>query len=182
MQFIDVMHTYFRGEKIEAFFFIATTGLALIIFGVTALKAERGGYALGVGIPSILFGLVLIGVGAGVGMRTDKQVAGLELSFQRSPAAFAQEELARMEKVNATFRTTYYVLGLVSAVGLFVHYLGGLGWGRGLGSTLILLGAIGLLIDGFAQRRAEPYMAALVELDAGQQHADPPRQGALDPQ
>ncbi|AEG71173.1 hypothetical protein [Ralstonia solanacearum] len=172
MPFIDVMHTYFRGEKIEALFFIATTGLALVIFGITALKVERGGYAWGVGIPSILFGLVLIGVGAGVGLRTDKQVAELERSFQRSPAALVQGELPRMEKVNATFRTTYYVLGLVSALGLFIHYLGGPGWGRGLGSTLILLGAIGLLIDGFAQRRAEPYMAALIQLDAGQQHAN----------
>lgn len=35
MPFIDVMHTYFRGEKIEALFFIATTGLALAIFGIT---------------------------------------------------------------------------------------------------------------------------------------------------
>lgn len=98
MPFIDVMHTYFRGEKIEALFFIATTGLALVIFGITALKVERGGYAWGVGIPSILFGLVLIGVGAGVGLRTDKQVAELERSFQRSPAALVQESCRAWKK------------------------------------------------------------------------------------
>lgn len=174
MPFIDVMHTYFRGEKIEAIFFIATTGIALVIFGITALKAERGGYAWGVALPSILFGLVLIGVGAGVGLRTDKQVAEIERSFQQSPAELVQKELPRMEKVNATFRTTFYVLGLLAAVGLLIHYVGGPDWGRGLGSTLVMLGAIGLLIDGFAQRRAEPYMEALVQLDTAQRSsADP---------
>lgn len=99
MPFIDVMHTYFRGEKIEAIFFIATTGIALVIFGLTALKAERGGYAWGVAVPALLFGLVLVGVGAGVGLRTDKQVAEIERSFQQSPAALVQKELPRMEKV-----------------------------------------------------------------------------------
>lgn len=29
---------------------------------------------------------------------------------------------------------------------------------------LVLVGALGLLIDGFAERRAEPYTKALVEL------------------
>lgn len=172
MPFIDAMHTYFRGEKIEAIFFIATTGMALVIFGLTALKAERGGYAWGVAAPSILFGLVLIGVGAGVGLRTDRQVAQIERNFSQSPAALVQQELPRMEKVSATFRVTYYVLGLVAIVGLLIHYAGGPGWGRGLGSTLVLLGAIGLLIDGFAERRAEPYIAALVQLRADHGNAD----------
>ncbi len=166
MPFIEVMHRYFRGEKTEALFFIATTGLALVVFGLTALKAERGGYAWGVAVPSILYGLVLIAVGATVGLRTNHQVAELAQSFQQSPAAMVQKELPRMEKVNATFHATYYVLGIVAAAGLLIHYLGGPEWGRGLGATLILLGAIGLLIDGFAERRAQPYTAALQQLDA----------------
>lgn len=172
MPFIDVMHTYFRGEKLEAFFFILTTGLALVVFGATALRAERGGYAWGVSVPSILFGLVLIVVGTTVGLRTDRQVADIEQSFRQNPVALVQSELPRMEKVNATFRTTYYLLGMMVAVGLLVHYAGGPHLGRGLGSTLILLGAIGLLIDGFAQRRAAPYMAALAQLDVASRSTD----------
>ncbi|AOY64523.1 hypothetical protein Xgly_01915 [Xanthomonas citri pv. glycines] len=172
MPFIDAMHMYFRGEKIEAIYFIAVTGLLLVIFGVAALKAERGGYAWSVVIPSILFGIVLVGVGAGVGLRTDKQVAAIESGLQESPSMLVQKELPRMQKVNANFRMTYYVLGLVAALGLILHYVAGPEWGRGLGSTLVLLGAIGLLIDGFAERRAVPYTAALVRLDAEHRHAD----------
>lgn len=173
MPFIDAMHAYFRGEKIEAIFFIATTGVALLLFGFTALKAERGGYAWGVATPSILFGFVLVGVGAGVGLRTDRQVDEIERSFHQSPSALVKQELPRMEKVNANFRVTYYVLGLLVAVGLLIHYVGGSGWGRGLGSTLVLLGAIGLLIDGFAERRAAPYMAALIQLGTAPRSVDP---------
>ena len=54
------------------------------------------------------------------------------------------------------------------AVGLIVHYLGGPNWGRGLGAALILISAIGLLVDGFAERRSEPYISALEEI-AGKQ-------------
>ena len=57
-------------------------------------------------------------------------------------------------------------------MGLGVHYLGGPNWGRGLGAALILISAIGLLIDGFAERRAEYYTAALEEI-AGSQATRP---------
>lgn len=173
MTFIDVMHTYFRGEKVEALWFIALTGILLVIFGLATLKAERGGYGWGVAVPAILFGLVLIGVGTGVGLRTDRQVAEIERSFYQNPSVLAQKELSRMEQVNANFRVTFYALGILATMGLFFHYLAGPEWGRGLGSTLILLGAIGLLIDGFAERRAEPYTAALVRLKAADRNVDP---------
>ena len=45
MQFLDVMREYFRGEKIEAFAFILSIGMLLVIFGAIALKVERGGFA-----------------------------------------------------------------------------------------------------------------------------------------
>lgn len=166
MSFIDIMHTYFRGEKIEAMWFIAVTGVALLIFGGVALKVERGGYSWGVAIPSLLFGVILLGVGLGVGLRTNQQVTEIEISFKQNPSALLQKELPRMEKVNSNFRTTYYALGALAFLGLLIHYLVGPEWGRGLGSTLVLLGAIGLLIDGFAERRAEPYTAALIRLEA----------------
>jgi len=180
MGFLDVMHTYFRGEKIEAIWFIAVTGILLVVFGAVALKAERGGYAWGVAIPAILFGLVLMGVGATVGSRTDRQVAAIEHDFHQNPSALVEKELPRMEAVNANFRVTFYALGILVAAGLLFHYLAGPEWGRGLGSTLMLLGAIGLLIDGFAERRAEPYTAALVQMKATNRNADPTAAQSVD--
>ena len=34
-------------------------------------------------------------------------------------------------------------------------------WAHGVGPVLIAVGALGLFIDGFAERRARPYTAAL---------------------
>jgi hypothetical protein len=174
MSFIEIMQTYFRGEKLEALFFILPIGLALVAFGVVALKAEHGGFAWGVAIPAILFGLVLAGTGIGVGTRTNGQVVALEKAHTESPVAMVKDELPRMQKVNKNFRTTFYVMGLLAAIGLALHYLVRADWSRGLGAVLILAGALGLLIDGFAERRAEPYTTALEEIAAQSSNAGQP--------
>ena len=75
MSFIEIMHTYFQGEKMEAIFFILPIGILLIAFGILALKVERGGYAWGVAVPCIICGLILAGTGAGIGIRTSGQIA-----------------------------------------------------------------------------------------------------------
>ena len=48
MSFIEIMHTYFKGKKLEALCFILPVGVLLIILGCVALKAEKGGFAFGV--------------------------------------------------------------------------------------------------------------------------------------
>lgn len=172
MPFLDAMHEYFRGEKLEAMLFIAPVGAALVAFGAVALKAERGGFAWGVAVPAIVFGLVLLAVGVVVATRTSGQVEALERTYAEAPASLARDELGRMRKVNANFRATYYAFGALVALGLVLHYLVRAGWGRGLGAVLVLGGALGLLIDAFAERRAEPYTRALEEL--GRQHPEGP--------
>ena len=122
MSFIETTHTYFRGEKLEALWFILPVGILLVILGVVALKAERGGFAWGIAIPSLFFGILLIRTGIGVGTRTNKQVAQIEQSFQKNPVEMVNKELPGMEKVNANFKLTLFVFGVLAAVGLGVHY------------------------------------------------------------
>ncbi len=85
-------------------------------FAAVTLRAERAGFAWGLAIPLIVFGLFAIAVGAAVGLRTALLLVGLGLRF-----------------------------GLKAD------------WAHGVGPALILIGAMGFLIDGFAERRpAEP--------------------------
>jgi hypothetical protein len=172
MSFLDVMNAYFRGEKLEAWFFILPVGVLLAGLAIVALKVERGGYAWGVAIPCILAGLLFIGTGIGVGARTDGQVAEVTQAYESAPAAMVKEELPRMEKVNANFRTTFIVFGALTALSLVLIFALRAGWAQGVGSALILVSAIGFLIDGFAGRRAVPYTEALEDL-AQQQRAGP---------
>jgi hypothetical protein len=165
MPFLDVMHAYFRGERIEALYFIVPIGVALLAFAGVTLRAERGGFAWGLAIPLVLFGLVAIGVGAAVGLRTPGQVAEIEARFQSDPAAMVAAELPRMRKVNDNwpiYLGTYaalVVIGLALRIGLRAD------WAHGVGPAIVLIGAFGFLIDGFAERRARPYTAALETLD-----------------
>ena len=69
-----------------------------------------------------------------------------------------------MEKVNTNFKVTFIAFGVMTAIGLTLMYLISTDWAKGLGSVLILIAAIGFLIDGFAGRRAEPYTVALEQL------------------
>ena len=77
MSFIEIMYTYFRGEKLEALMFILPVGLLLFGFGIAALKAERGGFAWGIAVPCLIFGIIFIRTGIGVGARTKGQVTQL---------------------------------------------------------------------------------------------------------
>jgi hypothetical protein len=164
MSFIDAMQAYFRGEQIEAIAFIIPVGILLTAFGLIALKVERGGFAWGTAVPCVLFGLVLIAVGAGVALRTPGQVAEIVKVFEQAPAVMIEKELPRMQKVNANFKVAFIAFGVAVAVGLALIFLIRTNWALGLGPALIPVGAIGFFIDGFAERRAIPYTSLLVEL------------------
>jgi hypothetical protein len=168
MPFLDVMHTYFRGEKLEALAFILPAGLLLVVFGVLFLKAERMAFTWGAALPAIAFGIVLIATGISVGARTAGQVAEVTRAFEESPATMVRAELPRMNKVNENFRTMFVAFGVAVALGLVLVYAIRVDWAQGIGAMLILIGGLGLVIDGVASRRAVPYTAALEAIAAEQ--------------
>lgn len=164
MSFLDVMQTYFRGEKLEAIAFIVPAGLLLVGLGATALKAESGGFAWGVAIPCVVLGLVLIATGATVFLRTADQVAGITRGFEEAPEAMLASELPRMLKVEQLFKTTIPAFGGMAALGLLFVFVVRKDWALGAGGALVLAAGMGFLIDGFASRRAVPYTEALQQL------------------
>lgn len=166
MPFLDVMHAYFRGERIEALCFIVPIGLVMVAFAAVALRTERGGFAWGLAVPLVLFGLFAIGVGAAVGLRTDGQVAEIEAGFKSDPAAMVAAELPRMQKVNHSWPIYIGMWATLVLVGLGLRFGLKADWAHGVGPAIILIGALGFLIDGFAERRARPYTKALDALAA----------------
>lgn len=166
MDFQSIMQEYFRGERIEALYYILPAGLLLIGLALTALATDRGAFGWSMAIPLALFGLVAIGTGATVGLRTPAQLAGLEQGYSTSPTAMLSEELPRMEKVNATWPIYLGTWTVLAIIGLGLRFGLHSDWAQGLGPALILIGAAGFLIDGFAERRARPYTAALETLAA----------------
>lgn len=164
MDFQALMQEYFRGERIEALFYILPAGLLLVGMAATALATDRGGFGWGLAIPLALFGLVAIGTGVGVGSRTAGQLAALEQGYRDNPAAMIAAELPRMAQVNANWPKYIATWSVLVVVGLALRFGVRADWAHGLGPALILIGAVGFLIDGFAERRARPYTAALTAL------------------
>jgi hypothetical protein len=117
-------------------------------------------------VPLVLFGVFAIGIGAAVGLRTTAQVAELEAGFQSDPGAMVAEELPRMHNVNDNWPIYIGMWTTLVLVGLGLRFGLKADWAHGVGPAIILIGAMGFLIDGFAERRARPYTEALEALAA----------------
>jgi hypothetical protein len=157
--------TYFQGEKIEALVFILPIGLLSIVFAAWLLTDSGSAFARGVAMPFLLMGALMTVVGAVVGYRTPSQVLALEAAQQGAPVAAqaAQAaESARMSKVNRAW--DYYLLGwaALGVVGLLLRFATRSDFLQGLGIAMVFFCGVGLLVDGFAERRAHRYAETLV--------------------
>jgi hypothetical protein len=161
MKLFDVMFSYFQGEKLEALVFILPIGLLSLVFGGWLISENASGFARGVAIPFLALGLVMAVVGGSVGYRTPAQVESLQSSFAASPETARVDELARMEKVNRAWPVYLVAWAAFGVIGLALRFLTRGDFSQGLGIALVFFSGVGLLVDGFAERRARPYAAAL---------------------
>ena len=69
-----------------------------------------------------------------------------------------------MEKVNANWPMYIGMWTALVLAGLGLRFGLKADWAHGVGPALILIGAVGFLIDGFAERRARPYTESLEAL------------------
>ncbi len=163
MEFLEVVQTYFRGERLESSLFVVPGGIILIGLGIAAIRSETPAFAWSVAVPCFLFGLLFLGVGVGISLRTPGQVAALLQGLETDAPNTLAAEIARMDKVLANFHLVLPTLGVIAFGGLVLRFGVSADWAQGLGPILVLIGGLGLLSDGFASRRALPYIAALAE-------------------
>lgn len=166
LQLLDAMQVYFQGEKTEALVFILPIGLLSLVFGAWLLTDGNDGFARGVAIPFIAMGLLMSTVGAVVGYRTPAQAGQLQTALQTSPVAARTAEMARMEKVNRAWK--FYLVGWAAfgIAGLVLRFATRGDFTQGLGIALVFFAGVGLLVDGFAERRTHPYVSALERAEA----------------
>lgn len=165
LRLLDTMHIYFQGEKVEALVFILPLGLLSLVFGGWLVTDGGAGFARGVALPFLLMGLVMTTVGATVGFRTPAQVASLESAFMSEPAAVRATEAARMAKVNGAWKIYLVVWATFGVAGLALRFATASDFLQGLGIALVFFAGVGLLVDGFAERRTHPYTEALAAVD-----------------
>lgn len=160
-KFLQAMQIYFQGEKIEALIFILPIGLLSLVFGVWLLIDNANSFTRGVSIPFILMGLLMGTVGGIVGYRTPGQVASLEQSLELNAKEAIQIEMERMTKVNKAWPVYLFIWGIMGLIGLGLRFLAPSDFLQGIGISMVFFAGVALLVDGFAERRTHPYLAAI---------------------
>jgi hypothetical protein len=161
LKLLDATQVYFQGEKIEALVFILPLGLLSLVFGGWLVTDGGSGFARGVAIPFLLMGLVMSTVGATVGFRTPAQVAAVESALHSDPPSARAAETARMAKVNGAWKIYLVMWAGFGVTGLVLRFASRNDFLQGLGIALVFFAGVGLLVDGFAERRTHPYTDAL---------------------
>lgn len=152
---------YFQGEKIEALVFILPVGLASLAFGAWLLVDNPTAFTRGIAIPFLLMGLLMGTVGAVVGYRAPAQVKALQTAVVAADAPALQAELSRMQTVNKAWPRYLVLWAAFGLGGLALRFVFGSAFLQGLGAALVFFAGVGLLVDGFAERRTHAYTAAL---------------------
>jgi len=155
---------YFAAEKAESVLFVAAGALAIAasIWLVASASAYRGMAA-----PLALIALIQVGVGASVYARTDGQVAALESSLHDGAPnrdAAVRAERARMSRVLSNFQTYKYIELALFAAGVALALFARRDFVFSVGAGLIAQSSLMLLLDLFAERRADRYLEFLTRL------------------
>lgn len=161
LELLKAVDLYFQGEKIEALVFILPIGLLSLVFSAWLFTDEPGAFAKGVAIPFLLMGLLMTTVGAVVGYRTPSQVTQLEQGLKSAPAHTLAGESNRIDKVNQAWFRYLVLWGLFGVAGLALRFATSADFMHGLGIALVFFSGIGLMVDGFAERRAHAYADVL---------------------
>lgn len=148
---------YFGGELRESLIFILPMGLLSLVFGLWLWLDTPTSYTRGVAVPFLVMGLVMSVIGGGVGFRTPAQIERLRADVQAQPEAAVAAESARMSGVNARWTPYLWVWAAFGVAGLALRFGTAHAGARGLGVALVFFSGVGLLVDGFAERRAHEY-------------------------
>lgn len=156
------MAEYFGAEKSESLLFmlVGVAATATAIFLWRAAPAWRG-----MAVPLVAVAAIQIVVGGSVYFRTDAQLKTLTAQMQQTPAEFRNAELKRMDTVNKNFAIYKLVEILLLASGiLLTYFFNHNDFVFSAGHGFIIQSAFMLILDLFAERRAEYYVAQINQL------------------
>ena len=152
---------YFTGERLESFLFL---GLGILGFSIAILFLFilKTSFLKGVAIPFLLVSFLEIVVGVTLIYRSPKDIIRVETYLSEKNEMIQKEEIPRMESVMSNFvifrytEITLIIVGIVFMYGFRQNLLlNGIGLGLFFQSSLVLL------LDFFAERRGEVYLAYL---------------------
>lgn len=117
---MEVINRYFWAEKWEGLLFVIIGVLAIgLAFFLFKIRDELWSAAY----PLVAIALIQIGVGGGVFLRSDRQLAEVQAQFQANPVEMAKIETPRMITVNNNFLIYKWIEIFLFAVGVLLTFL-----------------------------------------------------------
>jgi len=158
MTLAEAITTYFRGEKAESVLILLAVAV-LLIAAVVLLAWFREPFTKGLAAMLVVGALVGGSVGATIYLRTDAQAAALLAQAGADPGAFRAAEGPRMATVVASFAWYRYAYATAALLALVLVFFAGRPLHHGLAVGLLVVAAMGLTIDYYAEARAVRYVA-----------------------
>jgi hypothetical protein len=164
---VAAIQAYFAGERATGLLLAAALGPLFLAAAVWLWRHESGGFATALLVPSLVLGLAGTVGGGVLAWQSGQRIESLSAGATTDASATARGEVARMERVNANWPRLKLAWALMAAVGFGLALAGARPWMHGLGVALIVMAALALTVDVFAERRAEVYTRALAGSSAG---------------
>lgn len=160
MGFLEAVELYFRGERV--------TGYVLIPVGVIAVAAalylwrvHGAPTAKGMAVPLAIIGLGMAIGGPLLARTVDARHDRLSARFAEDPAAPVAGELARIEKVNSNWKSLKIAWAALAALAFVLVFAASREWVHGVALVLLMAAAALMVLDTFAERRAQIYESQL---------------------
>ena len=166
VDFLPQLQEYYKGERLGAIWF-TIVGVALLLLSLFIWK-QSPPVSMGRGLlyPLLFVGICCIIAGPLL-MRSNKdRLVRFPQEYQVDEQAFIIKETARLEGVGRWWLPLKITWSLIILVGLVLAFIGTTPYWKGLGLGLLLIGAIGHVVDGFAHERANVYLDHLDEAGA----------------
>lgn len=156
------MEQYFSGEVVDGWVF-AVAGVTSIATGAGLLSLDSD-LLYGMAFPLMGVGLVQLGLGLALLLRTPGQTDDLRLLLHADPVRYRTDELDRMHGVNRNFNLFKVIeIGLLVG-GLFTAVVGENTFSpklTGIGIGVMIQSLIMFTLDIFAEERADSYTEQL---------------------
>lgn len=152
---------YFTAEKQESLLFMI---IGVIAIALSAWLWLTGNDYRTMAFPLVAIAAIQIIVGSSVYFRTDAQVADVQQQYEQAPTEMAQNEIPRMETVVKNFKIYKWVEIALLITGIVICFVTTGYTAYAIGIGLIAQSAIMLVLDLFAEKRAEVYLDFLRSL------------------
>ena len=161
---IDLIENYFTQEKIESVCFMLI-GVVAISFALINLFIIKYALYKGLAYPFLLIGLIQVGVGSIIYVRSPKDIIRVEQMFHTTSQKIQTEEIPRMNAVIEKFAIYKWIEIALIALGVllfFYNQKSSQAFWKGIGLGLIIQATLMLALDGLAENRSIKYTKQLL--------------------